>query len=216
MKGINKQLLPLRGEAVLARSIRAFFSAADVGEILVVVSPGSEEVYQPLLQQLGETPVPVRLVPKGGSTRMASVFAGVEEVSGAADYIAVHDGARPLVSPEDIDRVIADAKAFGGAVLGVPCKDTVKRVGPDGLVAETPRRETLFAVQTPQVFRKADYLAAMADCPDISLTDDAQLFERTGRPVKLTVGSYENIKITTPEDIGAAQSILEKREGERI
>ena len=204
MQGADKQLLLLGGKPVLRRSVEAFLGIPEIGEILVVTGKDTADRYREVLSGL-----PVRVVAKGGATRQQSVFGSMAEVSPAADFVAVHDGARPLVRKEDIRRVLADAALSGAAILGVRVKDTVKEVD-NGEIRATPDRNRLFQVQTPQVFRKSDYLAAMetALARNLDFTDDAQLFEQTGRPVRLTEGRYDNIKITTPEDLPAAEALL--------
>ncbi len=210
MNGVDKQLLELDGKSVLRRSVEAFLDIPEIGEILVVAGETAES-YRKALEGM-----PVRVVAKGGATRQQSVFGGMEEVSPEADFVAIHDGARPLVRKEDIRRVLEDAGRYGAAVLGVRVKDTIKEAE-DGMIRGTPDRSRLFQVQTPQVFRRQDYLAAMEAAlqENLDFTDDAQLFERTGRPVHLTEGSYSNLKITTPEDLSAAKGFLRKETEEK-
>ncbi len=206
MNGVDKQLLELDGKPVLRRSVEAFLGISEIGEILVVSGEAAAEGYRKALEGL-----PVRVVAKGGATRQQSVFGGMEEVSPEADFVAIHDGARPLVRKEDIRRVLEDAGKYGAAVLGVRVKDTIKETE-NGIICGTPDRSRLFQVQTPQVFRKQEYLEAMKTAlqENLDFTDDAQLFERTGRLVHLTEGSYSNLKITTPEDLYAAKGFLRK------
>jgi 2-C-methyl-D-erythritol 4-phosphate cytidylyltransferase len=124
--------------------------------------------------------------------------------------IAIHDGARPLVNPEFIEKTIKDARVFGGATLGVGVKDTIKIVE-DDLIVDTPHRPSLFACQTPQVFKRKIYFDAVAFALENgleNLTDDCQLVEAIGKKVFMTKGDYKNIKITTPEDIKIAEVLL--------
>lgn len=213
MGGQNKQQLLLGGEPVLVRSVKAFLGLPEVLEILVVASLENAEGYQRLLAGwLGEEAL-VRVVAKGGATRQQSVFGGIEEVSPQAEYIAIHDGARPLVRKEDIRRVFADAQSKGAAILAVPVKDTIK-MARDGKITGSPERSGLFQAQTPQVFERTAYLSAMEAAlkEGFDFTDDAQLFEQAGREVFLTMGSEDNLKVTTPGDIAAAQAALARQE----
>ena len=134
---------------------------------------------------------------------------GLRKVSKESQYIAIHDGARPLVKPEHITKVIRDAAVFGAATLGVPVKDTIKVVD-DGLITDTPHRPSLWITQTPQVFRKRLYFEAVdfAEEHGLDFTDDCQLVEAIGGKVYMTVGDYTNIKITTPEDRAIAEVLL--------
>lgn len=206
MGGGDKQMLPLRGKPVLQRSVEAFLGFPEVGQILVVASPERAEVYRLLLTPLDPR---IQVLPCGGATRQQSVFAGMAAVSPDAGYVAIHDGARPLVPPAVIAEAFRTAAESGAAVPALPVQDTIKAAA-DGLVSSTPDRRTLFRVQTPQVFRRTEYLAAMEEAQRLGLdfTDDAQLFELTGRPVRLTAGSERSLKITTPADLPAAGAFL--------
>ena len=154
----------------------------------------------------------VRKVVVGGENRTASVLAGLREADPASELIAIHDADRPLVTAEVMDQVIRKAMEYGAAAPAVPVKDTLKRAV-DGVVESTPDRSELFAVQTPQVFEHGLILGALekAVADGVSLTDDCAAVERLGMPVHLTPGSYENIKLTTPEDLPVAEAILERR-----
>ena len=134
---------------------------------------------------------------------------GLKLVSKESSYIAVHDGARPLVKTEYISKVIQDARVFGGATLGVPVKDTIKVVD-DGLIMDTPPRSSLYITQTPQVFKRALYNRGVefATRNFLDFTDDCQMEEAVRAKVCMTTGDYRNIKITTPEDIAIAEAIL--------
>ena len=138
-----------------------------------------------------------------------SVLEGLKKVSKDTQYIAIHDGARPLVKPEHIRKVIKDARVFGGATLGVPVKDTIKMVD-DGLITDTPPRASLYITQTPQVFRKRLYFEAVDFATEhgLDFTDDCQLVEAINCRVCMTTGDYTNIKITTPEDRAIAEVLL--------
>ena len=212
--GFDKLSFDLGGETVVQRSIRAFAECPLVDEIVLVA--GKNRAF--LEQQAAACPKPVQVVP-GGATRAESAKNGVLAAHG--DLVAVHDAARPFVSEAVIEAAVYAAAACGAAAPAVPVKDTVKRaVRGDGktvpeacMVAETPDRSTLYAVQTPQCFDRAAYLAALEELDAEKarlVTDDCSLFELTGRPVQLTQGDYANLKITTREDLPRPQ----QKEGE--
>ena len=212
MGGGNKLLLPLEGIPVLARTLQALDEAELVAEIVVAAREEDLLPIADLCKTYGIVK-PVKIV-RGGETRGASVLAAALECREDAAFIAVHDGARPLAEPELIDRVIRLAMRTNAAAPAVPVKDTIK-VAADGKVVSTPDRETLRCVQTPQVFDGALLRAALqaALAADAPITDDCSAVERMGKEVYLTEGSYENIKITTPEDMALAAAILQRREG---
>lgn len=207
MQGQNKQLALVGGIPVAARSMMAFEKCESVAEIIVVTRTEDIETMKQLAEQYNITKLSC-IVP-GGNTRQESVLNGVRKISDDTKMIAVHDGARPLVTPENIERTIADARVFSGAVLGVPVKDTIKTVS-DGLITDTPPRSSLYITQTPQVFKRSVYLRAVefASRNYLDFTDDCQLAEAIGVKVCMTTGDYKNIKITTPEDIAIAEAIL--------
>ncbi len=208
MGGVNKQLLTLYGETVIHRSARAFCGLEKIEEVVVVCRPGDMSLLEKELAGL-----PVRVIPSGGETRQQSVENTLPLLSARSTHLAIHDGARPLVRREDILAVLEAAEKQGGALLGVMARDTIKVVR-DGMVVETPDRRHLFVAQTPQAFRMDSYKAAMAEAAarGLDFTDDAQLFEQTGRPVAAVPGHSDNIKITTPEDIPLAEGMLSARE----
>jgi 2-C-methyl-D-erythritol 4-phosphate cytidylyltransferase len=152
-------------------------------------------------------------VTAGGRERQDSVANGLALVTDESGYVAVHDGARPFAGTEVFARTFARAKEFGAAIAAVPLKDTVKVVDARGIVVSTPERSSLCAVQTPQIFeinvlrRGYDFLKEHP----VAVTDDASLVEASGHPVAVAEGSYENIKVTTPEDLLLAEKILEKQ-----
>ncbi|MDO5149976.1 MAG: 2-C-methyl-D-erythritol 4-phosphate cytidylyltransferase [Oscillospiraceae bacterium] len=207
MQGQNKQLALVGGIPVAARSMMAFERCESVAEIIVVTRTEDIETMKQLAEQYNITKL--SCIVSGGNTRQESVLNGVRKISDGTKMIAVHDGARPLVTPENIERTIADARVFSGAVLGVPVKDTIKTVS-DGLITDTPPRSSLYITQTPQVFKRSVYLRAVefASRNYLDFTDDCQLAEAIGVKVCMTTGDYKNIKITTPEDIAIAEAIL--------
>lgn len=211
MGGANKLLLPLEGIPVLARTLRALDEASLVSEIVVASREEDLLTIGDLCKTYGIAK-PVKIV-CGGETRAASVLAAAMECREDAAFIAVHDGARPLAEPGLIDSVIQLAFRTNAAAPAVAVKDTIKVVQ-DGKVVSTPDRDTLRSIQTPQVFDAALLRAALqaAVTGDIPITDDCSAVERMGKEVYLTDGSYENIKITTPEDMALAEAILQRRE----
>ena len=204
MGGVNKILMPLKESTVIGVCMSKFQECPDISEIIIVTK---QENFQPI-QEIAENLKITKLahITEGGDTRQKSVMQGVKLVSKDSDYIAVHDGARPLVKTEHISKVIKDARVFGGATLGVPVKDTIKTVD-DGLITDTPPRASLWITQTPQVFRKRLYFEAVDFSLEHNLdfTDDCQLVEAVGGKICMTRGDYTNIKITTPEDIQIAE-----------
>lgn len=207
MNGVNKQLLELDGIPVAVRSMLAFEQLDEVTEIIVSVRESDIDEYKKLAEKYGITKI--KAIVKGGETRQQSIFNAYKEVSKETRYVAVHDGARPLVSPENIKQCIKDASIFGAAVLGVPVKDTIKNVD-GGLITDTPDRRKLYITQTPQIFRKDIYVKGInfANDHELDFTDDCQLAEAVGTKVAMTESSYRNIKITTPEDIAVAEILL--------
>ncbi len=209
MGGINKQFLSFGETPVLVHTLRAFSSLPEIGEIILVTRAEDIATVQPMLDAYEIKKV--RTIVPGGASRQASVCRGLEQVS--ADQVLIHDGARPFVTKQEILDVIAALEKCDAAVVGVPVKDTVKRVKPDGTVIETVPREELMAVMTPQGFTASvirdAYQKANAD--GVALTDDTSAAEYAGVPVKVIQGSYENIKITTPEDILHGEAIFRER-----
>lgn len=211
MEGENKLMLPLDGIPVLARTLLALDGARLVDEMVIAVR---EEDLLPTgdLCKLYGIAKPVKIV-RGGESRLESVLAASLECQENAAFLAVHDGARPLADPELIDRVIALAHRTNAAAPAVPVKDTIKLVR-DGRVESTPDRALLRAVQTPQVFDAQLLRAALQSVHALGaeITDDCSAVEHLGKEVYLTEGSYENIKITTPEDMLLAAELLRRRE----
>ena len=211
MEGQNKLMLPLDGIPVLARTLLALDGSRLIDEIVVAVREEDLLPTGDLCRLYGVTK-PVKIV-RGGESRLDSVLAAAMECREDAAFLAVHDGARPLADPELIDGVIALAHRTNAAAPAVPVKDTIKVVR-DGRVESTPDRALLRAVQTPQVFDAQLLRAALQSAQTLGaeITDDCSAVERLGKEVYLTEGSYENIKITTPEDMLLACELLRRRE----
>lgn len=215
MNGTDKLLSLLDGIPVLVHTLLAFEGCESVAEIIVSARESDLENIRRLAESHHVTKLSA--VVAGGNTRQESVVNGLHKVSKETAMLCIHDGARPLVLPEKIEKVIADARVFGGATLGVPVKDTIKIVS-DGIITDTPHRPSLFAVQTPQVFKKKVYFEGVnfAQAHSLDFTDDCQLCEAVGAKVYVTVGDYSNLKITTPEDLLFAEAILSGREASFI
>lgn len=213
MDGVDKQMAELDGVPVVARSIGALCACPRIAEIIVVCRGEQIADYYDLVRfyNFGK----VTSVVAGGESRQDSVFAGIRACSVDAEYFAIHDGARPLVLPDEIERCIDAAIGLKAAAVGVPVKDTIKVCDKDGKIRTTPEREMLWAVQTPQIFEAGLFMLAMeaAMRGGKSYTDDCQLVEAMGHTVCISPGSYENIKITTQADMAVAAAILAFREG---
>ena len=207
--GENKLFLPVLGEPCLIHTLRAMDAANGVSDIILSVREEEKERFSRLCEA-AKLRKPIRFAP-GGETRQASVKNGVSAAMSA--YVLVHDGARCLILPQEIDRVCEDAVRFGAAAMGVRMKDTVKRVENDGRITETVPREHLVRIQTPQAFRKEDYLCALeaAEKEGFEGTDESALLERMGIFMHFPDGSEENLKLTTPDDLRVAESILLRR-----
>ena len=208
MGGVSKQFLALDGIPVIMRSVLAFENTEEIKSIVIVAKADDIIPLQALCNEYNITKLADII--EGGETRAISSKNGVERCKDA-EFVAIHDGARPLVSAEVIRAAIDGAKEHGAALPGVPLKDTVKRVDADGKVLETPERGGLMAVQTPQVFKTELYKESLSKLGEEAeaLTDDAAVLEQAGYSVYITQGDYKNIKITTPEDIKTALSFLE-------
>ncbi|MCI8475342.1 MAG: 2-C-methyl-D-erythritol 4-phosphate cytidylyltransferase [Oscillospiraceae bacterium] len=207
--GEDKLFLPLGEVPVILRTLRTLESCGYITEIIVATR---EESIVPLGQLCRDAALnKVTKIVVGGESRAASVLAGLREADPASGLIAVHDGDRPLVTVEVINAAIERAAQRGAAAPAVPVKDTIKRAV-DGVVETTLNRSAIYAVQTPQVFEHGLILGALekAVADGAEITDDCSAVERIGMPVCLTEGSYDNIKITTPEDLVAAEAILER------
>ena len=206
MGGIDKVMAPLQGEPMIRRTVRAFQECDAVSEIVIVTR---EDLILPITK-LCEGYNKVIAVVKGGSSRQESVQLGLGSLTKNVKLAAIHDGARPLISYEVIDRSIRAANTYGAAAPAIPVKDTIKTVE-GGIVLNTPDRSKLRAVQTPQVFDidllKGALQKAKADGAEV--TDDCSAVERLGMSIKTVEGDERNIKITTPMDLKIAKLLLE-------
>jgi 2-C-methyl-D-erythritol 4-phosphate cytidylyltransferase len=209
-ESINKQYLNINGYPVLYYTLKAFSKSNDIDEIIVVVAKGEVDYCkEEVIEKYNFSKVKDIVV--GGTERQNSVLNGLIAVSNC-DIVLIHDGARPFITDSIIGNAIDYANLYGSAACGVIPKDTIKIKDSKGFSLETPQRETLFCVQTPQAF-KYDLIL---DChkkiheDGINVTDDTMVVERYGNKVYLYEGSYNNIKITTPEDLELGRQILGK------
>ncbi|MEG0354349.1 MAG: 2-C-methyl-D-erythritol 4-phosphate cytidylyltransferase [Lachnospiraceae bacterium] len=210
---IQKQYLELEGKPVLYYALKAFQDAQMIDNIILVVGEGQEsycrkEVVEKYhFEKISDIVI-------GGAQRYHSVFCGLQKISHEG-YVFIHDGARPFVDQEILERAYQEVQIHRACVVGMPCKDTIKVSDSKGFAKETPDRETLWMIQTPQVFCVPLISKAYAQLmkkPQIKVTDDAMVLEQmSGYPIKLVIGSYENIKITTPEDLEIARIFCCKR-----
>ncbi len=207
MCGINKQFLELNGMPVIAHTIKAFQDSAYIDEIVVVTRSEDIDKIKTLVKHYSF--VKVKAVVEGGSTRQRSVLNGVMASSLNADFLAIHDGARPFVTDKVICDTLISAVEFDAATTGTRVIDTVKVVDENDEIISTPDRNVLRAVQTPQIFNKSVYMDAVKSVPNsANFTDDCKLIEAYGRIVKIVDGDYNNIKITTPNDIKLAEFLI--------
>ena len=209
MGGIDKILADLNGEPVIVHTVRAFQECPAISEIVVVTTPDKLEKIMELCRDFDK----LKAVVAGGSSRPESVTNGLNALTEKVKLAAIHDGARPLVTWEVIDRTVRAANTYGAAAPGVPVKDTIKIVA-GGMVKSTPDRSTLQAVQTPQVVDIDLLRGALKKAKDdnVNITDDCSAVEYMGMSVKMVQGDERNIKITTPLDLHIAKVILEERQ----
>ena len=208
MGGIDKVMAPLGGEPMIVKTVRAFQNCEAIAEIIIVTR---QDLVAPI-QQLCREMDKVRAVVTGGASRQESVWLGLNAFSGKIQLAAVHDGARPLISWELIDRTVRAANSYGAAAPAVPVKDTIK-VERSGLVESTPDRSRLRAVQTPQVFDFDLLRGALQKAREdgAAVTDDCSAVERLGMKIRLVEGEERNLKVTTPLDLKIAELLLEEK-----
>ncbi len=206
----GKQFAPLAGRTVLAHTLAAFEASSVIDEVVVVTHPDT-------VPECAEQVVPfvkVTAIVAGGATRQDSVASGLAAVASEAEFVVIHDGARPLVLPETIASVVEALRSSGddGVIVGHPSFDTVKRVDASHRVMATEDRDSLWLVQTPQAFRatalRAAYAAAAESSDSPHTTDDAALVERAGGSVRVLLGPRDNLKVTVPEDLAVAEQVL--------
>ena len=206
--GFSKQFIEICGEPVIAHTLRAFEKANIIDSVVVVCRQQDMDEIRSIADKNGFCKL--RALTVGGATRDESVRNGLSACDERTAYIAIHDGARPLVSVEDIDKVVRFAFEHKAAALGIPVTDTIKVVNDDNAILSTPARAALRAVQTPQVFEKALYLKALESAENNSenITDDCMLIESIEEKVYIVNGSEKNIKLTTQNDILLAEVLM--------
>ncbi|MFZ7121527.1 MAG: 2-C-methyl-D-erythritol 4-phosphate cytidylyltransferase [Eubacteriaceae bacterium] len=207
--GVNKQYLYLNGIPVLARTLLAFQKCELIDEIILVIGRNdielcNKEVIKPYRIKK------IKGIVCGGTTRQESMYNGLKEVSKKSEIVLTHDGARPLIHQETLIKAIKGTIENGATIVAVPVKETIKIIDDDYNVNTTPQRSTLWSVQTPQTFKYKLLLDAHKKAieDDYVGTDDSMLVERLNHPIKVIKGYYDNIKITTPEDLIMAESII--------
>lgn len=212
-KETPKPYLQLSGRTILEHTIRRFLSLDGLEKIIVATS---DEYLEPAEQLLGDI-LPKQISAKclvGGKERQDSICNALGELSDV-DLVLVHDAVRPFVKLEHVKNCCEVASEIGAAVLGVPAKDTIKRIDEQQMIVETPSRKSVWQTQTPQVFRKALILEAYQEAQENNFvgTDDSSLVERLGKKVKMVQGDRSNFKITYPLDLEMAQLLIEKQLG---
>ncbi|MBR6887299.1 MAG: 2-C-methyl-D-erythritol 4-phosphate cytidylyltransferase [Selenomonadaceae bacterium] len=205
---MNKNFLELAGEPILLRTLKTFSQVERVNFLIVVVAAHEVETVEKLLR--GTAGLKSWRVTIGGSERQYSIANGLKILPDDAEIVLVHDAARPLISERTINDVIDAAEKFGGAIAAVPAKDTIKIVDAEGFIKFTPPRSEMAIVQTPQGFKREILLRAYdkAAAEKFLGTDDSSLVERLGVRIKIVASDYRNIKVTTPEDIHVAETLL--------
>ena len=211
MDGVNKIFAAVAGKPVLWQVLQIFQGCGVVDQAVVVLNEASVERGLRLVEEGKFSKVVA--VCAGGQRRQDSVAEGLKRLDGCS-WVVIHDGARPCLTVDLVEQGLREARLTGAAIAAVPLKETVKVVDSEGVIASTPRRESLWAAQTPQVFR-FDLITEAHRMVDGEVTDDASLVEALGHKVKVYMGSYDNIKVTTPEDLALAETILRMRNESR-
>ncbi len=208
----EKMFISLRGKPLIAHALEALNKLSIIDEIILVVNRANRERVDREIVRRYRLKKVSRIV-IGGATRTESVYKGLREVSEETDFVLVHDGARPFIEKETVTAALKQARRFGAAVVGVAVKATIKKIKQGLIVDSTLAREKLWEIQTPQVFKRQLICEAYREGQSggIRATDDSSLVERIGHRVKIVTGSYDNIKITTPQDLAVAEVILRKR-----
>ncbi|WP_248929054.1 2-C-methyl-D-erythritol 4-phosphate cytidylyltransferase [Paenibacillus hamazuiensis] len=210
----SKQYLELAGKPILVHTLELFERLDAVDTIVLVTGAGDIERCSGYAAQYGIGKL--AQIVTGGAERQHSVYAGIKALPEQVEWVLVHDGVRPFAAKEHILRCVETVKACGAAVLAVPVKDTIKIVDGAGIIRSTPDRRSLWAMQTPQAFRRSllEQAYEQAERDGFVGTDDASLVERIGAPVQVVEADYYNIKITTPEDLPWAEWIAQNVRGE--
>ena len=205
---INKQFIKLNDKEIIAHTIEKFYNNKNINDIVIVIKEDEAKFFKKeILDKYRFKNIKIAY---GGKERQDSVYSGIKLLDKNCKYVLIHDGARPFVDEDIINRSLDEVKAFKSIVVGVPVKDTIKVVNNNNNVVDTPNRSTLWSVQTPQTFDYNIIKRAYEDAFDNNFygTDDAMLVERIGYTIKMIYGSYNNIKVTTPEDIIIGTQII--------
>lgn len=207
----NKVFLTILGREALYYTISAFEKNELTDDIIIVASESDIKECENLVEKYGFEKV--KRIVTGGTSRRQSVMNGLLAADG--DIVLIHDGARALVTDSEINAAVNDCIKYGASAVGVKCKDTLKSADSGGFITDTVDRESTYFIQTPQAFYLKDILCmhSKAEKDNFDATDDCMIAERYGKRVKISEGSYDNIKLTTPEDMITAEKILKKREG---
>lgn len=202
----SKLLLEINGKTVIERTVETFCKINEINEVIVVCRKKDLDSFEAVLSSYDISYC------FGGDTRQQSVMNAVETVDDC-DYLIIHDGARPLITTAEIQEALQCAVKNSAAAVGVPVKDTIKVVDSNMKIVDTPDRASLISIRTPQIFEYKLYMEAVGIAKEQGkdFTDDCQLIENCGKPIYVTTGDYGNIKITTPEDIPMAESIIKMR-----
>ncbi len=208
MNGINKLMFEIDGRPVIAHTIRKFDMNENIDEIVISARSVDVEIIKDIVAKYGFSKV--KAVVDGGATRAESIKNSVFASSEMTEYFAIHDGARPLITEKVIDETISCAIKYRAAVAGVRVKDTIKVVSEDGFITNTPKRSSLWAVHTPQIFEKNLYFDAIKHSETCSyeITDDSMMVEVLGVNVFMIEDEYSNIKITTPDDLNIVEQYI--------
>lgn len=214
---VPKQFMQLCGKPMICHSIEAFEKNSNIDSIIIVTAKDYKDYIKELIQINGYKKV--KQITEGGAERYDSVYSGICAIDNitASDYIFIHDGARPCITQNVINKCCEEVKEYTACVAAVPVKDTIKVAGNDNKAVKTPDRSLLWQVQTPQVFRadiiKNAYDKLYEDSDKSTITDDAMVAERyMNMSVRLTMSEYTNIKVTTPEDVSIAEIFINKVE----
>jgi 2-C-methyl-D-erythritol 4-phosphate cytidylyltransferase len=208
-----KVFLPLAGRPLLLRTLDRVFSARSIEQVVLVVAASEVARCEALLRADAALRGRPWLLQIGGATRQQSAKRGLAKIGSDIDIVMIHDGARPLVSASLIDRCVEAVAEKGAVAVGLPVRDTIKMVSEDRRIQSTPERSSLWEIQTPQVFKRELIVDAheRAERDGVEVTDDAMLVERLGKPVFIIDGERTNLKVTVPEDVWLAESLI--REG---
>ncbi|MFC1736409.1 2-C-methyl-D-erythritol 4-phosphate cytidylyltransferase [Candidatus Hydrogenedentota bacterium] len=211
--GYPKAMMSIGGEAMLSMTVKTLSTVKECRDLVITAPPANVDEFSDEALKGWGLPFPPKVIP-GGSTRQKSVLAALETASPDCDVIVIHDAARPLIDVDTVEESVSAAREHGASVVAVPAKDTVIEVDGDGFISETTDRSRFWLVQTPQTFRRDVILEAHRDArhSGFEATDDTALVRRLGGSVKVVEGKYNNIKVTTSDDVAVVENYLRTRE----